>query len=153
MSLTAWLAIAGVSLSLGLASLRIWEAFFLQPQIVVSFDWLEAANGSALMWFAANVGRRRAILKEVRFLTASDTDEQGHQWAPALAERVYPCVLDSHDATPVVTMVEALAGEEATASDLRRLLRDGRIIRCVVETLGKRGVRRWTFDVPPKPHG
>jgi hypothetical protein len=59
MSGTMMVAIAGLAVSGALAALRIWEAFFLTADIKVNFDWFQAANGNALIWFVANVGRVR----------------------------------------------------------------------------------------------
>jgi hypothetical protein len=101
--------------------------------------------------FVANVGRRKVIVKEVRFLAEGDHLSQGHVWAPATAARVYPVVLEPDEISATVAMPEALA-DDVDTDGFRMLLRDGAIVRCVVETMGRGGRERyWDFDVPTRP--
>ncbi len=62
-----------------------------------------------LAWFVANVGRRKEIVKEVRFLKQSDAEDQGYTGRRHFNERIYPRVLGAHDASPQVSSSAGVA--------------------------------------------
>jgi hypothetical protein len=152
MDVTTVTAVVGLLLSSGLAALRIYE-LRARPVLNMHFKWVRSPHGNTLTWVIANVGRKKVIINEVRFLRPNDSKENGLIWEqPPDQERgiIIPTVLEPDDATYTVSILEA-GKYGAFGDDLAEHLRSGQITGCVVETFERRGVVLRTFDVPPRP--
>jgi hypothetical protein len=154
MDATTVTAVVGLLLSSGLVALRVYEFFFARPLLTMHFKWVGRPPRRRLTWVIANVGRKKVIINEVRFLSATDANEGGSVWSqPPDDDRhniiIIPTVLEADDASYTAWIPEALHETDLPTLDAR--LRRGEITRAVVETFERGGVRLWPFDVPPRP--
>jgi hypothetical protein len=125
-------------------AVKLIDRVTARPRIGAHFDWIQHAGSPVLRFFFINNGRRREAIVDIRFQTDATPLGQGWTRQHAIMDRL-PVTLEPHTASTPFELTTDSPSEE-----FDRLLRDGEITMCEIETTARRN-RRKTFHVPLPP--
>lgn len=111
------IALVALVLSLGLAGIRLWEAFFKRPKLGVKFDWIRNETFPILRFVVYNEGSRKICIREIRFGLRDTPHMEG--WMRASVLMRLPVVVDVDEASPAFMIQAGAASENDDASSAR----------------------------------